>query len=92
MASSSDPGQGGPGGATTAKVWEAPRRLEDPENNMGIMEKKMETTFIYRFYRGCMGIMEKKMETTIRYRLYRGYIGMMEKKMETTIMGSLIFA
>ena len=32
---------------------------------MGIMEKKMETTIVYRDY---MGIMEKKMETTIVYR------------------------
>ena len=35
------------------------------------MEKKMETTIVYRDY---MGIMENRMETTI---------GIMEKKMET---------
>ena len=47
---------------------------------IGIMEKKMETTTIYRdfigviqsLYRGYIGIMEKKMETTT---MYRGYIG-----------------
>ena len=43
------------------------------------MEKKMETTIVYRSY---IGIMEEKMETTI---VYRGYIGIMEK-METTIV------
>ena len=29
---------------------------------LGILEKKMETTIVYR---GCIGIMEKKIETTI---------------------------
>ena len=36
--------------------------------NIGIMEKKMETTIVYWGY---IGIMEKKMETTI---VYWGYI------------------
>ena len=55
---------------------------------MGIMEKKMETTWnnscLYRshmfgLYWGYIGIMEKEMETTgiigIIQGLYRGYIG-----------------
>ena len=41
--------------------------------NIGIMEKKMETTIIM----GYMG--------DYRVCIYRGYIGIMEKKMETTI-------
>ena len=44
-----------------------------PQDNVGTMEKKMETTImgLYRDYRG----------------LYRGYIEIMEQKMETTIWG-----
>ena len=41
--------------------------------NIGIMEKKMETT-IMGLYRDYIG-------------LYWGYIGIIEKKMEATIMG-----
>ena len=51
---------------------------------MGIMEKKVETTIVYRDY---IGIMEKAMETTI---VYRDYIGIMENKMETTIYNHII--
>ena len=59
--------------------------------NMGLMEKKMETTI----YWGYIGIMEKKMETTIHWGyigimettlIYWGYIGIMEKKMATTLI------
>ena len=42
---------------------------------IGIMEKKMETTIVYRGY---IRIMEKKMETIIQglhLGLFRGYIG-----------------
>ena len=35
--------------------------------HMGVMEKKMETTIVYR---DCMGVMENNMETTI-------YIGLL---------------
>ena len=49
--------------------------------NIGLMEKKMETTTMgFRVY----GTMEKKIETTM---VYWVYIGMMEKKMETIIWG-----
>ena len=47
-------------------------------NDIGIMEKKIETTIVYWGYKG---IMEKKIETTI---VYWGYIRIMEKKIETT--------
>ena len=38
-------------------------------DNIGIMEKKMETAIILGLYRDSIGIMEKKMETTVVYRL-----------------------
>ena len=41
---------------------------------IGIREKKMEATIVYR---GSIGITEKKTQTTI---VYRGYIGVMERK------------
>ena len=48
---------------------------------IGIMEKKMETTILYRVYMGVIvpllediGIMEKNMETTILHRVYIGVI------------------
>ena len=37
--------------------------------DMGIMEKKMETTVILRLYWGYIRIMEKKMETSVILRL-----------------------
>ena len=51
--------------------------------DIGIMEKTMETTTVYRDY---IGIMEKKMETTT---VYRDYIGILEKK--TDVTSSLLF-
>ena len=61
-------------------VEEGMREDPQPARNIGIMEKKMETTIEYRGY---IGVMENKMETTIEY---WGYMGIMENRMETTVV------
>ena len=42
-------------------LWPAKKRQYNPPNNIGIMEKKMETTTAYWAY---IEVREKKMETT----------------------------
>ena len=79
--------QANAGALVVGTVEEAPCGPETRKPlQVGMLEKKVETTIMLGVCWGYIGIMEKKMETTIMLGVCWGYIGIMELEVETTIM------